>query len=337
MPLDVAHPTVTRPAGHDRALHRSSGTFALGAAALALGGLALWVRLAAWRAERQHPPIGRFITVDGVRLHYIERGAGRPIVLIHGMGSLLQDFTSSIVDDLAQDYRVVAFDRPGYGYSRRPRGTVWTPERQARLFHMALTRLGIEKPIVLGHSWGTLVALAYALAYPHQTAAIVLLGGYVFPVRRRELSMTGFFRLPLFGALLRETIAPLVSRLTAPRLLETVFAPNPIPPRFAAEFPGDLNHRPSQLRALAEDALLLRPSAAALSRRYRDVLVPTVIVAGESDHLVDPHRQAIRLHHAIPHSAIRLLPRTGHMVHHARPSAVHDAVAVAREQAETAS
>ena len=85
-------------------------------------------------AERRHPPIGRFLHVDGVRLHYIERGRGEPLVLIHGNGTMIQDFTvSGLVDRLAERYRVIVFDRPGYGYSSRPRG-LWTPRAHARLY-----------------------------------------------------------------------------------------------------------------------------------------------------------------------------------------------------------
>jgi hypothetical protein len=97
---------------------------AVGAAASAL--LNRWL---ARRAERRNPPIGKFITVHGVRLHYVERGAGRPLVLLHGNGSMIQDFHSSgLIDLAAKKYRVIAFDRPGFGYSPRPRRTVWTPE-----------------------------------------------------------------------------------------------------------------------------------------------------------------------------------------------------------------
>lgn len=339
MPLDVPGAQPTFIAGHDRPPpFRRWGVIAAGAAAAVLGGLAVAVQLRALQAEKRYPPEGRFITADGVRLHYVEHGSGRPVVLLHGMCSMLQDFTSSIVDELARGYRVIAFDRPGYGYSERPRRIFWTPRRQARLIHMAVTRLGVEKPILVGHSWGALVALAYALAYPHQTAAIVLLGGYVFPVRRPDLALSGLFRMPLLGVLLRHTLAPLAVRLMAPRLLhDVVFAPNPVPARFAHEFPLAFNERPAQLRAIAEEALMLRFAAAALSRRYREVTVPTVILAGESDHVVDPHRQAIPLHHVIAHSTVRIMPRTGHMVHQTHPQAVYDAIETARQQVETAS
>jgi hypothetical protein len=107
------------------------------------------------KAQRDNPPTGRFIEVDGVRLHYVERGAGRPLVLFHGNGSMIQDFESSgLIYLAAQNYRVIVFDRPGYGHSDRPRNVVWTPAAQAELFFEALQQLGVHSALVLGHSWG---------------------------------------------------------------------------------------------------------------------------------------------------------------------------------------
>lgn len=92
------------------------------AALAALGAAVLYNRQKAGAAERKTPPIGRFLDVDGVRLHYIERGQGEPVVLIHGNGTMIQDFAvSGLVDRLASRHRVIVFDRPGYGYSSRPR------------------------------------------------------------------------------------------------------------------------------------------------------------------------------------------------------------------------
>jgi pimeloyl-ACP methyl ester carboxylesterase len=337
LPLDVSR---ALPIGlPDRSHARPSrGWIALGLAGVGFGALAIASQLLAWRAERRYPPQGRFIVAEGVRLHYLERGEGRPLILLHGMGSLSADFATSVLDALAAEHRVIAFDRPGYGYSARPGRMAWAPGRQARLIHMAATRLGVERPIILGHSWGALVALAYALMYPQQTAAVVLLGGCFFPIERRELAIARLFNLPLLGALLRNTAAPFLARLLTPRLLaHLVFAPNPVPARFRREFPLELGYRPAQFRAFAEEAAMLSPEAAALSARYGEVAVPTVIVSGESDHLLPARDHALRLHRAIPHSVIKLLPRIGHMVHHNAPAVVRDAVALARQEVEAAS
>jgi pimeloyl-ACP methyl ester carboxylesterase len=76
---------------------------------------------------------------------------------------MIQDFESSgLIDLAAKDYRVIVFDRPGFGHSLRPRNVVWTPEAQADLFKKALDRLSVQRAIVLGHSWGASVAVALA-------------------------------------------------------------------------------------------------------------------------------------------------------------------------------
>jgi alpha-beta hydrolase superfamily lysophospholipase len=94
-----------------------------GAAAATLAAMTAYNVYRAWKAEREYPPAGRFVTVDGVRLHYIEKGEGSPVVLLHGNVVTAEDFdTSGVLDLLARRHRVIAFDRPGFGYSERPHG-----------------------------------------------------------------------------------------------------------------------------------------------------------------------------------------------------------------------
>src|SRR5215212_1283605 len=136
----------------------------LGGGAAVLAAVGLINHALARQAERRNPPEGKFVTIDGVRLHYIERGTGSTIVLLHGNGTMARDFVlSGVFDLLCKDYRVIAFDRPGFGFSNRPRGRVWTPNAQAALLQKALRRLDVERAVVVGHSWGTLVAVALAL------------------------------------------------------------------------------------------------------------------------------------------------------------------------------
>src|SRR5687768_7438671 len=155
---------------------------ALLAGAAVLAATALWNNSRARQAERDHPPRGRFLEVDGVRLHYLERGAGPPVVLLHGNVVTAEDYLwSGVLDRVAERHRVVAIDRPGFGYSDRPKGRLWTPAEQAGLLRRAFTRLGLDRPVVVGHSWGTLVALALALDHPEVVRGLVLLSGYYRP------------------------------------------------------------------------------------------------------------------------------------------------------------
>jgi predicted nuclease with RNAse H fold len=120
--------------------HRYAGATAAVVAVLAASA-AVNYRLAK-KAERDNPPTGKLLDINGVRLHYVERGAGDALVLLHGNGSMIEDFASSgLIDLAAKSYRVITFDRPGFGHSERPRGTVWTPEAQAELIYKALERL----------------------------------------------------------------------------------------------------------------------------------------------------------------------------------------------------
>ena len=141
------------------------------AAGIAVGvGLvaaALVNRRAAQNAERANPPTGKFLTVDGCRLHVVETGEGEPLVLLHGNGSMIQDFRSSgLIELAAKKHRVIVFDRPGYGHSDRPRSTIWTADAQADLICKALRQLNVSRAVVFGHSWGASVAVALALKHP---------------------------------------------------------------------------------------------------------------------------------------------------------------------------
>lgn len=297
---------------------------ALGSAA-ALAGLAAAVNWAARRAERENPPIGNFIEVDGVRLHYIDVGDGPPVVLLHGNGSMLQDPSIALVDRLADRHRVLAFDRPGFGYSERPKHITWTPEAQMRLLLAAMRRLGVDRPVLYGHSWGACLVVTFAVHHPDQIRGIVAASGYYYPNRRLDAAIAVLNVAPAIGPVVRNTVGPVMGALTGIGAVKALFSPNPIPPAFA-EFPASLALRPSQLRASGEDGTTLRGWAERTSPRYRDIRVPVLIVAGDGDKAVDYEGHAMRLHDDIPGSRLRIFPHTGHMVHHVHPDAVVQAI-----------
>lgn len=299
----------------------------LGIAAALLAGAAWFNRSQAKKAEAEYPPEGKFVEVDGLKLHYVERGDGPVLVMLHGMGALLQDFLGSgIIDRLAETHRVIAFDRPGYGYSERPRGRMWTPEAQAALVRSALSKLQIERAIVLGHSWGTLPALALALDFPEIVTGLVLVSGPYFPVKRPDPLLMALPSLPYIGALMANTVSPLAVRAGGPAMLKAIFSPNPVPPEFVERFPQGLALRPKHVRATAGDAGLLQAAELRLPKRYGELEMPVAIVAGDGDKLV-PFTQAERMHATIPYSSFHPAPGVGHMVHWIAPEVVIGAVA----------
>jgi pimeloyl-ACP methyl ester carboxylesterase len=302
---------------------------------VALAASAILNRVLAKKAERRNPPTGRFITVDGVRLHYVERGTGIPLVLLHGNGSMIQDFESSgLVDLAAKTYRVIAFDRPGFGYSDRPRSTVWTPEAQADLIHAALMQMGVSQPLVLGHSWGTLVAVALALKYPRNIRALILASGYYYPTVRADVLVLSPPAMPLIGDVLSHTISPILGRLMWPLLLRKIFRPSPVPKKFAG-FPEEMAMRPSQIRAAAAETALMIPAAYSFREAYGDLKMPVVIVAGTEDR-VSEAQQSAELHRDIAHSTLRCIPSTGHMVHQTATAEIMSAIDMVASQKKEA-
>src|SRR3954471_13890431 len=318
-----ALPAGTGPAAPGRS--RTGVVLAASAAALAVS--ALLNAYLARRAEREHPPAGRCVEGDGVRLHSLERGEGPPVVLLHGNVVTAEDWVlSGVLDRVAERHRVVAFDRPGYGHSDRPRGTAWTAAAQADLLLRAFRRLGVERPVVVGHSWGTDVALALALADPTAVRGLVLLSGYYSPTLRADALLVAPAAVPVLGDVLRHTVSPLLGAALMPLVVRGMFAPLPVPGRFRAGFPYGMAVRPSQIRAEAQDGATMAAGVAAMRDRYGELDMPVVIVAGSEDQVVDVGRHAVRLRDQLPHADLRLVPGAGHMVHYAVPGQVAEAV-----------
>jgi pimeloyl-ACP methyl ester carboxylesterase len=280
----------------------------------ALATLALVNRHLAKKAALNNPPAGRFLELNGVRLHYIERGSGEPLVLLHGNGSMIQDFESSgLIDLAAKNFRVIVFDRPGFGHSDRPRNVVWTPDAQAKLIKDALAQLGISNAIILGHSWGASVAVALGLKFPGLVRGLVLASGYYYPTIRADVVASAAPCLPLIGDLLSHTVSPLISRAAWPMAMAKIFGPKSVPEKFKA-FPKEMALRPSQIRAAAAESTMMIPDAFRLRYQYADLKMPVVIIAGDKDGLIDTNTQSVRLYSDIPQSSFHRLLGNGHMI-----------------------
>ena len=276
--------------------------------------------------ELLHPPRGRFLDVEGVRLHYVEEGDGPPLVLLHGLGSTVEDFaTSGLIAAASRRYRVLAFDRPGYGYSQRPRNRAWHPWAQARVLRAALRALDAHRPIVAAHSWGALVAIAYALAFPGGARALALASGLYFPSVRLDAPLLVPPGIPLIGDLLRHTVSPLVGRLLWPAWLRTLFSPTPVPQYFKEGYPAWMALRPSQLKAIGEEAAMTLPATLSLAKRYEELTLPISLVAGGADRYVHAQHSR-RLHALLPNSRLLVSPQAGHMVHHSDLASVMAAI-----------
>ncbi|HWJ96292.1 MAG TPA: alpha/beta fold hydrolase, partial [Telluria sp.] len=148
---------------------------ALGVPAVLGAGLALFTRNTARRVEAYLPPGGRFVDVPGARLHIRDEGSGPPLLLIHGLAGQMCHYTYGVMERLAGEFRVVAVDRPGSGYSTRAEATPADLSAQAAALAALIDELGLGQPVVVGHSLGGAVALALALEHPAKVAGLALI------------------------------------------------------------------------------------------------------------------------------------------------------------------
>lgn len=298
----------------------------LGCAALATLTTACTAQYRETQAEKQFPPLGAFLSVNGTRVHYVTKGSGPDIVLIHGASGNLRDFTFSLVDKLADRYRVTAFDRPGLGYTDRinPKGT--TIVEQANLLADAAAQLGLEQPIVLGQSYGGAVALAWAVHHPDRLAALVPVAAASNPWTTPLDLLYRITSTRLGAAVAVPLITAYVPDSYVARALDDVFAPQPAPAGYDAHFGPGLSLRRGSLRANARHRASLLEEIKALHPRYRDIAVPTEIVHGTEDDTVNFNLHSRTLSRQIPGAVLTALPGIGHMPQHVAAETVAEAV-----------
>lgn len=308
-----------------RRQHAAARAVAFGIVATA--ATAALTRYLTRRAESEHFPGGKFLAVNGQTVHFVDEGAGPCVVLLHGNGSMIEDYeATTLIDTLSKDHRVIIVDRAGFGLSTRAPGGTWTPEREADQLAEFLERIEVRNPIIVAHSWATMVALAMALRDPDRVAGLVLLSGYYYASTRLDVALQTPASLPLIGPILRHTVLPLISRINAPLVIKTLFAPSDVPPLFSHLYSVPMASRPSQLKSVADDTTTMPASAARLSKRYANIQVPVRIIAGAADKIVTTSEQSGRLHSELHNSDLVILEGVGHMTHHARPDLVIAAV-----------
>src|SRR5690606_20484612 len=152
----------------------------------------------------------------------------------------------------------------------------WSAGAQADLIHAALERIGVSRAVVLGHSWGAMVAIELALRHPQAVSGLVLASGYYFPSARVDAAIVSGPAVPVLGDVVRYTIAPIACRMAWPVLLRKIFDPASVPTKFR-QFPKEMAVRPSHLSAEAAEPPLPIPSAAALSDKYASQNMHVVI------------------------------------------------------------
>ncbi|WP_245867062.1 alpha/beta fold hydrolase [Oceaniglobus roseus] len=283
-------------------------------------------------AEAAYPPEGRFVEVDGQRVHYVEAGQGPDLVLIHGASGSTRDFTIGFIDRLTDRYRVIAFDRPGLGYTDRVSDafggpfdtTAESPQQQAAFLKKAADEIGVRRPIVLGHSYGGAVAMAWAL--DQDPAAAVIVSGATEPWPGGLGFLYGLTASSVGGAAIVPLITAFAGKSQVEAALREIFRPNPVPPGYLERIGWPLTLRRATFRANARQVDSLRPHVVAMSERYATLDLPLEIVHGKADEVVPPDIHSEVLAKQVKGAHLVLLDDVGHMPHHVQPQAVVDAI-----------
>ena len=288
------------------------------AAAGLIAGAAATIRMANRRLDaletldpQTAAPDGRFVTVDGVTLHYLDSGtvpSGEPpVLLIHGFLSSTSSWRHT-VPALAAHTRVLALDLPPFGFSARVTEPVYSMRWWADLVAGFLTALEIPCAVIIGNSMGGAVAVQTAISHPARVAGLVVVDGAVEGTDRRPPPWLarGLLGGPVGRAFLYFTLEnPRFER----RMADLAWAD---PSRFT-ETERAAYRAPARVRDTARALLALTASARDddLATGVSGITAPTLIVWGAQDRMI-PAAVGERLQAGIPGSRLEVLPDCGH-------------------------
>lgn len=285
------------------------------------------------RAAAEFPPQGTLLDVNGVTVHAEQVGSGPDVVLLHGASGNTRDWTFAFADMLKDRYRVTMLDRPGLGWSepitaadRRAFSTSHAaPTDQARLLKGAADQMGVENPIVVGHSFGGIVALAWALEFD-DIAGLVSVAGVANPWPGDLAWTYGVNGSALGGGLVVPLFSAFVPEAYIDRVVASIFEPQAAPEGYLDHVGPALTLRRVSMRANARQVNFLRPHVVALAPRYGEIDVPLEIVHGDADTIVPLSVHSAKLPEQIAGANLTVLPGAGHMPQHTHAADVVAAI-----------
>ncbi len=259
-------------------------------------------------------------------LHIVMAGEGHDIVLLHGGFATHQDWLTGIFQSLSGLGRTIAVDRPGHGLSRRRRNR-GAPRDQAAQIHEGLRALGVERPVLVGHSLGGLVALAYAEQYPEALSHLVLIGPIAFPeLRPIEHSMFAPRATLIVGPVWAGIMAGTLDRPILEIMHRLMFAPDKPHEKWKRSYPWKSILDPDATVATGEDFAAIHPLAPDAKLDIESIRTPAHVLSGMADLIVEDLRQAVPLGRMLPNARHSRFEGVGHMLHHSKADAVLDAV-----------
>jgi pimeloyl-ACP methyl ester carboxylesterase len=298
--------------------------------AIALLVLAAITQAGVYLIERSHAPAGRMVDVTGGRLHVVEMGpqnaSSLPVVLIHGASSNLESMRQPLGELLSRSHRVIMIDRPGHGWSTREALSDSTPAIQARMIDEALGKLGVDRALIVGHSWGGALLPAMAINHPARVAGLVMLA----PVTHRWNGGVAWYHnlgaVPVVGSLFAHTLALPTGILMLNPGARGAFLPQAMPDDYVRATALPLLLRPREFLANAWDMSTLKAAVIAQMPRYAEIKVPVIILHGDVDKSVYLTTHSQNFVKAVPHAELIVLPGIGHLVQNAATEQVVAAI-----------
>lgn len=292
----------------------------LAAIALVIAAPIVFTFFIARRVTRAFAPEGKFVDVDGDRVHYVERGDGPAIVFVHGLYGNLRNFAYLDFERLARSHRVILIDRPGAGRSMRGAQSLANIYAQARMVAQCIEALGLDKPVLVGHSLGGAIALAVGLNHPQAIRRLALIA----PLTHAESAPPGAFKgLVLPSSLVRRlvswTLAIPMSIVTARKATDAVFAPESMPKDFPFKGGGLLGLRPHVFYAASSDLVSAPQDLPDMERRYASMTVPVDVLYGRGDKILNVKRQGEALKQKLDRVNLRVV-EGGHMLPVTQPA-----------------
>ena len=266
------------------------------------------------KIKRSIPKFGKITTLKDAEIHWYETGHGRPIIMLHGLAGNLRNFTYALTDKLNQDFRVIAIDRAGCGWSKRSRPESATLNEQARIISEFIKKEKIEKPLIVGHSLGGAIALTLALEHKDKISGLAL----ICPVTQMIDDIPDIFRFlnisnKWFRLFLAYTLSSLIGILTREKSFKTAFSPEPVCDNFAIKGGGDFALSSNSFIKTSEDLTFAISSAPSVVGRENELKLPIGVLFGEDDEILDAKLHGEKFSE-LTGAELKILPNKGHML-----------------------
>jgi pimeloyl-ACP methyl ester carboxylesterase len=266
---------------------------------------------------------GNFIQLaGGVKVRYLERPGPEPaVLLIHGLPGTAEDF--EYVTPLIAGHRTIAIDRPGFGFSS---GGYHSFDRQLQAVRELIARLHLGKPVLVGHSYGGTISLAYTERHPSEVRGLVLVDAAAghCPLHddffvQAQARFVQLLELPVLAQLADVTFSQLVRTASAEPQEEEAFSPAPVNPRHRHRVLA-INLKHGNLEAYAGEVLAANREIGKVNAGMAGVRTATIVIQGAGDKLVKP--QCGRSIAATVHGAHLEMVPGGHMAPYTHPATV---------------